>query len=182
MPRLLALLTTALLAASSVVASERPLSTLHLESVAVELDREVLRPSGSRVGIGAHRAARLEAELALSLRAALEASFQAAGLSLAEKSAAAALVRVRASRVRLHPIADDLAAPLVSYGRSEAGAHLVLQVVSADGQPVLSLSEDYATPDPGELRPQSALHSRKALEDLFARFAREAGRRLGGRG
>lgn len=182
MPRLFALLPIALLTAASVAAIEHPPSPLHLESVAVELDREVLRPSGSRVGIGAHRAARLEAELALRLRAALEASFQAAGLSLAEKPAAAALVRVRASRVRLHPIADDLATPLVSYGRSEAGAHLVLEVVSADGQLLLSLSEDYTAPDAGELRPQSALHARKALEDLFARFAREAGHRLGGRG
>lgn len=185
MLRALALLPAIPLAlAQTAFAAETPAPpSVHIGSVAVELDREVLRPSGSRVGIGARRAAELQKALEGSLRSALEQALSAEGIALASDPATAgASLRVRASRVRLHPVADDLSTPLSSYGRSEAAASLLVEVFADDGRLLLRLAEDFAAPDPGELRPQSALQSRKALESLFARFARETGRRLGGRG
>lgn len=185
MPRFpMLLLLCALIAPEDTGAAESlRISPVHLEPVVVELDREALRTSGSRVGIGSRRAARIEAELAESLRTTLERSLAAQGIALAaEPQAGAAKLKVRASRVRLHPIADDLATPLASYGRSEAGASLVLELFATDGRLLLRFAQDYAAPDPGELRPQSAIQSRKALEALFARFALEAGRRIGGAG
>lgn len=156
---------------------------LHLESVVVEMDREALRPSGSRLVMSPHRKAELQMELERSLRAVLEQSLAAQGIALTpQASAASASIRVRASRVQFYPISDALAVPLASYGRSEAKASLTLEVVRNDGHLLFRFAGDYASPDPGELRPQSALQSRKALEALFARFAREAVQALSARG
>ncbi|MDW8479289.1 MAG: hypothetical protein RML12_04880 [Xanthomonadales bacterium] len=156
-------------------------AALHLAAVTVELDPEILRPTATRVGISPRRRAAIEAELADALRRMVASALAESGRRLVADPAGAEIrLEVRASAVRLHPVADDLATPMASYGRREASARIELLGLSPIGERLFTLSGRLSSEDHGELRPQSALHARRELLGLFGRFARLSGERLRG--